>query len=317
MTCVRVAGSIGLLCTMLSFAQGIKGVSIQDSSQGRSLPALRVDVDLVVVNAAVTDSMNKHVSGLKKEDFHLWEDKIEQQIEYFSMENVPLSVGIIMDVSGSMQNKLAPARAAANTFMRMGDEGDEYFLIEFSDSPKTVQEFTTDITQLQSRLLFNRAKGSTALYDALYLALDKVERGSNSRKALLLITDGMDNHSRYSFSEVRNVAREHDVLIYGIGIVDDNDFDGYGGKVVLQSLANITGGAAFFPQFVGALENICGQIAVDLKNQYLLGYRPQNLSTDGKWRKIRVRVNSQKGMSALSVRAKSGYYAPTIAKLMR
>jgi Ca-activated chloride channel homolog len=317
MTCVKVAGLIGLFCTMLSFAQGTKDVPVQDSSQVLSLPALHVDVDLVVVNAAVTDSMNKHVSDLKKEDFHIWEDKIEQNIEYFSKENVPLSVGIIVDVSGSMQDKLGPARAAANTFMRMGDEGDEYFLIEFSDSPKTVQEFTTDITRLQSRLIFNRAKGSTALYDALYLALDKVERGSNSRKALLLITDGMDNHSRYSFSEVRTFAMEHDVLIYGIGIVDDNDFDGYGGKVVLQSLANITGGAAFFPQFVGALESICGQIAVDLKNQYLLGYRPLNLSNDGKWRKIRVKVNRPKGTPPLSVRAKSGYFAPTIAKLMR
>jgi Ca-activated chloride channel family protein len=282
-------------------------------------PGIRVDIDLVLVNATVTDSANRYVTGLQPEHFRLWEDKVEQQIEYFSVEDLPLSVGIIFDVSGSMQNKLEPARAAASTLMRLGAKDDEYFLIQFSDTAQTVADFTTDIGKLQSHLLFTRAQGSTALYDALYLGLEKVERGSNSRKALVLITDGLDNHSRYSFSDVRNFAREHDVLIYSIGIVDEGDptGQGYGGRAVLENLANLTGGAAFFPRFLGALENICAKIAVDLKNQYLLGYRPQNSTSDGRWRKIRVKVNRPKGMPTMNVRAKSGYYAPTIAKAMK
>jgi Ca-activated chloride channel family protein len=319
MTSVRIAGLIGLLCATLCLGQKKNQDPKPDSLQKPALPSIRVDIDLVLVNAAVTDSANRHVTGLQPEHFRLWEDKIEQQIEYFSVEDLPISVGIIFDVSGSMQNKLEPARAAADTFMRMGGKEDEYFLIQFSDTAQTIQEFTTDVGRIQSSLLFTRASGSTALYDALYLGLEKVERGSNSRKALLLITDGLDNHSRYSFSDVREFAREHDVLIYSIGLVDEGDplGTGYGGKAVLESLARLTGGVAFFPRFLSALESICTQIAVDLKNQYLLGYRPQNSSSDGRWRKIRVKVDRPKGAPPLNVRAKSGYYAPTIARAMK
>src|SRR5215813_9965051 len=228
MTCIRIAGSLGLLCAMLTFAQGTRDGSDSASGQTRTPPPLRVDVDLVLLHATVTDSANKYVTGLRQQDFRVWEDKIEQRVEYFFAENVPLSIGIIFDVSGSMETKVAPAVAAANTFLRMGDSDDEYFLIQFSDEPKLAQDFTTDITKLQSRLLLTKAKGSTSLYDALYLGLEKVNRGNNARKALLLITDGEDNHSRYSFSDVREFAREHDVTIYSIGIVDDGNPQGAG-----------------------------------------------------------------------------------------
>jgi len=218
-----------------------------------------------------------------------------------------------------MENKLTPARIAASTFMRMGERDDEYFLIVFSDSPQLTENFTTDTTKIQSRLLLTHAKGETALYDALYLGLEQVSRGSNSRKALLLITDGEDNHSRYSFSNVREFAREHDVQIYAIGIVDDwnPQGGGYSGRALLEDLADITGGRAFFPPSVYELEGICAQIGVALKNQYVLGYRPLNRSNDGKWRKIRVKVNGPKGMPPLSVRAKTGYYSSTIAKVTK
>jgi Ca-activated chloride channel family protein len=319
MTCIRIAGSIGLLCAMLTFAQGTRDGSDSASGQTRTSPPLRVDVDLVLLHATVTDSANKYVTGLRQQDFRVWEDKIEQRIEYFFAENVPLSIGIIFDISGSMETKLAPAVAAANTFLRMGDSDDEYFLIQFSDEPKLAQDFTTDIAKLQSRLLLTRAKGSTSLYDALYLGLEKVNRGTNARKALLLITDGQDNHSRYSFSDVREFAREHDVQIYSIGIVDDGNpqGSGYRGRAVLEDLANLTGGRAFFPPSVYDLESICAQIGVDLKNQYVLGYRSLNHSNDGKWRKIQVKINRFQGMPRLSVRAKSGYYASALAKVIK
>jgi Ca-activated chloride channel homolog len=315
MACVSRIALFALIFVTLVFGQSIKAHSPQDSS-GTNVPPLHVDVDLVLVAATVTDPSNRYVTGLGKEYFQIWEDKIQQDVQYFSAEQVPLTAGIIFDVSGSMQNKLAAARAAAGTFIQMGTKEDEYFLIEFSDSPRLAQDFTTDITKIQSKLIFTRAKGQTSLYDALYLGLQTVSRGNNSRKALVLITDGEDNHSRYSLSDVREFAREHDVLIYAIGIVDETGLPGTTdtGRGVLVNLASMTGGAAFFPDNVGKLGSICAQIAMDLKNQYTLGYRPVNRTNDGRWRKIQVKINRQKGMPRMSVRAKSGYYASAIDK---
>jgi Ca-activated chloride channel family protein len=311
MTCAKTAPLAGLLCALLSFGLTWSQSATLAFSQTKNSPALSVDVDLVLLNATVTDSRNRHVTGLTKESFQVWEDKIEQEIQYFSSENVPLSVGIIFDTSGSMQNKLTDARTAANTFLKMGEKEDEYFLVEFSDSPHLVTDLTTDITKLQNRLLLTRAKGMTSLYDAMYLGLERVGHGSNARKALLLITDGEDNHSHYSFSDVKEFAKEHDVQIFAIGIVDDESTQGtsYRGRALLQDLANLTGGRAFFPSSINELEGICAAIGVDLKNQYVLGYLPSNRLADGKWRKIKVKTNRTKGKPSLNVRAKTGYYA--------
>jgi len=311
MTCAKTAPLAGLLCALLSFGLTWSESAIRTFSQTKNSPALSVDVDLVLLNATVTDSRNRHVAGLTKESFQVWEDKIEQEIQYFSSENVPLSVGIIFDTSGSMQNKLTDARTAASTFLKMGEKEDEYFLVEFSNSPHLVTDFTTEITKLQNRLLLTRAYGMTSLYDAMYLGLERLGHGSNARKALLLITDGQDNHSRYSFSDVKEFAKEHDVQIYAIGIVDDESTKGtsYRGKALLQDLANLTGGRAFFPDSIQELEGICAAIGVDLKTQYVLGYLPSNRLADGKWRKIKVKINRTKGKPSLNVRAKTGYYA--------
>jgi Ca-activated chloride channel family protein len=201
----------------------------------------------------------------------------------------------------------------------MTDPEDEYFLIQFSDSPEVTQEFTTDISRLQSQLLFAKAKGRTSLYDALYLGMEKVSHGRNSRKALLVITDGEDNHSRYSLGNLKDFAKERDVMIYSIGIINpmDQQYGGFQGRGVLDNLANVTGGDAFFPDSVQALPAICSQIGLDLKTQYLLGYKSQNLTADGKWRKIRVKINTENRRASLKVRAKSGYYAPTTSRVVR
>jgi Ca-activated chloride channel family protein len=306
---VQLAVLIGALSAMLTFAQSTREPS----------PSLRVDVDLVLVNVTVTDASNNTVSGLSQEDFQVWEDKIEQKIDYFSSENVPVSVGIIFDISGSMADKLSVARAAATTFMRLGDTDDEYFLVQFSDSPRLIQDFTTDISKLRNRLLHTQAKGQTAMYDALYLGLAKVKRGSNSRKALLVITDGEDNQSRYRFSDLKEFAKENDVLIYGVGLLHDSTLpmSDIGGRGVLAGLAHLTGGAAYFPEYLESLPSICARIGMDLKNQYVLGYRPLNVAKDGKWRKIKVKINRPKGTPQLNVRAKSGYYASTTANVMK
>jgi len=318
-------GFIALLCTILAFAQnpnnGSPSHAVHNENGATPAPQspFRVDVDLVLLHASVTDSNNRYVTGLSRGHFRLWEDKVEQQIDYFSTENVPLSVGIIFDTSGSMETKLDAARAAAATFLRTGDRDDEYFLIEFSDTPRLGQDFTTDITKLQSRFLFTQARGSTSLYDALYLGLDRVTRGTNGRKALLLITDGQDNHSRYRLGDVKSFAREHDVAIYSIGIEDgaDAQIAGLSGRSVLTGLADLSGGMAFFPRSLDALPAICEQIGFELKNQYVLGYRSHNPNNDGRWRKIRLKVNPPAGLAPVTVRAKAGYYASAVAAVLK
>src|SRR6266487_4262455 len=262
-------------------------------------PTLKVDVDLVLVNATVTDPQNRYVTGLEKEHFQIWEDKLEQKIEYFSAEDVPISLGVIFDVSGSMKDKISTARDAAVTFLKTGNPEDEYFLVEFSSRPEVAEDFTTDVSRLQNRLIFAPAKGMTAMYDSVYLGLEKLREGNNPKKALLLITDGEDNRSRYTFSNVREFLRERDVQIFAIGIVSDWGSQlgaGQSGRALIDELSNVTGGRAFFPDSVYELEDICTKIAVEMKNQYMLGYRSTNETKDGAWRKIRLKVNPPKGL---------------------
>lgn len=275
--------------------------------------SIKVDVDLVQVYATVTDAFNRYVISLAKEHFQVWEDKFEQKIEYFSSEDVPLSIGIVFDVSGSMKDKISTARDAAATFLKTGSPEDEYFLIQFSSRAELAEDFTTDIGRLQNNLIFTPAKGMTALYDAVYLGLDKVKAGTNPKKAILMITDGEDNRSRYTFSNVREFVKESDVQIYAIGIVGSYNSgfsQGRTGRALIEEMTELTGGRAFFPDSVEELPDITEKIAIELKNQYVLGYISTNGDRDGKWRKIRVKINPPKGVSHLNVRAKTGYYAP-------
>ena len=271
-------------------------------AQQRPAPpkTINVDVEVVLINATVTMPDGRFVTNLDKKSFQLWEDKVEQKIEYFSSEDLPVSVGIIFDASGSMSPYLGMARSAAVTFLKMGDRSDEYFLVEFNDKPRITVEFTSDISKLQNHLVFTAAKGLTALYDALYLGMDTVKKGVHPKKALLVVTDGEENHSRYSFSNVRDFVREQDVQLYAIGPA-----------APLSSLAKLTGGRSFDASFRD-LEDICMKIAVELKNQYMIGYRSTNESKDGRWRKVELRVTAPRGMPKLNVRGKSGYYAPTL-----
>jgi Ca-activated chloride channel family protein len=216
---------------------------------------LNLDVDLVLVNATVTESLkNRPVRGLDKKDFQVYEDKVEQKIAYFSSEDVPVSVGIIFDVSGSMKDKITAAQRAAATFFKSGTKEDEYFEVQFADRPKVASEFTSDVTRLQNSLLSVPTKGSTALYDAVYLGLNKLKESNNPKKALLLITDGEDNRSRYSFSDVRSFIREQDVQMYAIGILDPATG---AGRDALAQLTDVTGGRAFFPNSAYEMADIC------------------------------------------------------------
>src|SRR6266571_839975 len=286
----------------------------EPSADKKPVQTLKVDVDLVLVNATVTDSLNRYVTSLEAEHFQIWEDKVEQRVSYFNAEDVPISIGVIFDVSGSMKDKISTAREAAATFLKTGNPDDEYFLVNFANRPEVAADFTTDVTKLQSKLLLTPAKGMTAMYDSVYLGLEKLREGSNPKKALLLITDGEDNRSRYTFQNVKEFVKEQDVQIYGIGIVDEWNSQlsaGHSGRAMIEELADLTGGRAFFPDSVYELEDICTKIAIELKNQYVIGYHSTNGAKDGKWRKLRVKVNPPKGIQHLNVRAKQGYYAPT------
>jgi Ca-activated chloride channel family protein len=294
---------LALMCTAVTRAQ-------EPSSKTKN-QTIKVDVDLVLVDATVSDPLGRMVTGLNRENFQLWEDKTEQGIEYFSDEDTALSIGLIFDATGSMSDKLSTARDAAVTFLKTGNPEDEYFLVTFSQEPRLAEGFTSDISRIQNRLLFTPAKGLTPLFDAVYMGLDEMKRAGNKRKALLLITDGEDNHSRYSFSNIKEFVKEQDVQIFAIGIVNSNGELALGktGRQIIEDLVGVTGGRAFFPDSVYELEDICTKIAVELQNQYVLGYHSTNEAKDGKWRKIRLKVSPPKGISGLSVRGKSGYYA--------
>jgi Ca-activated chloride channel family protein len=263
---------------------------------------LSVDVDVVLIPTTVTDDAGHYVGGLQKEHFQIFEDKIEQQITHFSTEDAPMSLGIVLDSSGSMNPIIAQARRNGSACTDMGNLDDEYFLIVFSDKLKVNTEFTTDIQNLRTHLLTVKPKGSTALYDAIYAGLAKLREGTHPRKALVVVSDGYDNHSRYSGKNLREAVQETDVQLYLIG----NEGDGS-----LRSLAESTGGQSLSPRSRNyELGNICNEIVKNLKNQYLIGYRSTNEAKDGKWRNVRVKLNPPDGIM-LNVRSRTGYYAPS------
>jgi len=307
-----ITGSSFVLCAMVSLVLFAQTNGKSQTSDTNTNKTIKVDVDLVTVNATVTDLQNRVITGLDKQNFRVWEDKVEQKLEYFSAEDVPVSIGLVFDVSGSMKEKINTSREAAVTFLKTGNPQDEYFLETFSNRPQVAEDFTSDISRLQNKIVFQNANGMTAMYDAVYASLEKLKDGSNPKKALLLITDGEDNRSRYTFANVRDYVKEQDVQIYAIGIVGDYNSQlgsGRTGRAMLEELSDLTGGHAFFPDSVYDLEDICMKIAVELKNQYILGYRSTNENKDGKWRKIRVQVDGPKGVGRLNVKSKSGYYA--------
>lgn len=261
--------------------------------------SLKVDVDLVLFNVTVTDSNNRFVQNLKAENFQLFEDKLEQKILYFSSDVAPVSLGIVFDISHSMHKKLDFAQQAAAKFLESGTPDDEYFLVEFSNRAKVAHGFTTDINRLRDRLAFKPAEGSTALYDGIYLGLAQLKKGQNPKKALLLITDGEDNHSRYSRGDIREFIREADAQIFAIDL----------GRALLSDIAEMTGGRSYRAS-EDNLEEVCEKIALELKSQYVIGYESSNTNKDGKFRKVRVRVEPPAGMGKLGVRTREGYYAP-------
>jgi Ca-activated chloride channel family protein len=274
---------------------------------------LKVDVDLVLVPVTITDPMNRLVTGLEKDNFEVYEGAEKQKIRHFSSEDAPISLGVIFDCSGSMSNKIDKAREAAVEFFRTANPDDEFFMVTFNDRPELLSGFTSSVEDIQSRLISVQAKGRTALMDAIYMGLHEMRYAHHQKKALLIISDGGDNHSRYTENEIKSLVKEADVQIYAIGIFDNSPAtpEEKMGPVTLSDITDVTGGRTFTIDNPNELADVATKIGIELRNQYVLGYRPSKPARDGKWRKIKVKLIPPKGLPPLHVYAKTGYYAPS------
>ena len=274
---------------------------------------MQVDVDLVLVPVTVTDDWNRIVTGLDKENFSVMEGNQLQEVKHFSSEDAPLSLGVIFDMSGSMSDKIEKSREAVIEFFKTANPLDEFFMITFNDRPMMRADFTTSVEEIQGKLVYTVPQGSTALLDAIYMGVSKMKDAHNSKKALLIISDGGDNHSRYTEGEIKSMVKEADVQIYSIGIFSlaPPTPEEVSGPALLTEISNVTGGRMFTINNPNELADVATKIGIELRNQYVLGYRPSNKAKDGRWRKIKVKLIPPKGLPHLNVYAKTGYYAPS------
>ena len=279
--------------------------------ENSGIHVIRTDSRLVLVPVSVTDPMQRFVTGLNRDNFEVFEGAKPQAIQNFSSEDVPVSLGIILDSSGSMGDKMDRVREAVNQFCDASNPQDEFFMITFSDEPRLAVDFTSNPNDVEKELVFTQAKGRTSLLDAIHLALRKMKNARYGKKALLIISDGGDNHSRYGEREIRGLAKESDVMIYSIGI-----FDRYvptpeelRGPTLLSEIAEPTGGRAFTVDNPNLLPSIARHIGMELRTQYVLAYRPKDLPSHGKWRKIRVKLRLPRRFPFLQAHARTGYYA--------
>jgi Ca-activated chloride channel homolog len=273
---------------------------------------IRVDVNLVLVPVTVTDPLNRLVTGLDKEDFFVYDNNNLQKIKTFSCDDAPVSIGIIMDLSGSMSNKVVRARDSIVEFMKTANPQDEFFVIGFNDRPELIEDFTGSVEDIQARLMSIHPGHRTALLDAIYFGMSKMKQAKYDRKALLVVSDGGDNRSRYTEGEVRSQVREADVQIYSIGI-----FDPYAatteeklGPGLLQEISEETGGRLFKVDDLADMADMAIKISIELRNEYVIGYNPIDAKHDGKWRKLKVKLVPPQGLPPLTVHARTGYYAP-------
>jgi Ca-activated chloride channel family protein len=276
-------------------------------------PPLRVSVDLVTVPVTVTDQKNHPVLDLNKDDFQLYEDQAEQKIQYFFSEDAPLSVGVLVDLSSSMGNKIDSVRQAVSEFFRNANPADDYFVITFADKPKLLADTTQSIETIQAKLGAAKAKGNTALADAIFMGVRKLRTAKYERKALLIISDGGDNNSRHSLGQVKRMARESDATIYAIDVCDapalliTKKLEERFGRQWLTQVTESTGGRTLAIDQAVKIPDAAARASLELRNQYVLGYRPPPATKESKWRKIKVRVARAEQALALQVHYRTGY----------
>ena len=299
----------GLLAAILLGGSGIR-LSAQTG------PSFRADTTLVLIPVTVTDSSNRFVIGLQKPDFHLFEDGVEQSITHLSGEDAPLSIGLVFDMSGSMGDKLRISREAAIQFLKTMNPEDEAFLLAFSDQAKVVSEFTNNVKEIENQLTALQPNGLTALLDATGMALREMKKAKNPRKAILVISDGGDNNSKYSSAQIQSLVREADVQLYAMGVFEPTIFIGMSkeevsGPRLLAEIAEQTGGRVFAAADPNDLPSVATRIGIELRNQYVLSYVPKNENRDGKYRRVEVKVNGPSGIPTVKLHWRLGYYAPS------
>jgi len=297
-----------LLITLSSLARAQEPTSTSTADAY----TIKVNVDMVVLRATAQDSENILVSGLNQEDFQVYEDGVLQSIKYFSHEDIPVTVGLVVDNSGSMKPKRHDVIAAALAFARSSNPQDQMFVVNFNENvsfglPGDIA-FTDQPAQLQVALSRVAADGETALYDAVAIALEHLKKGNRDKKVLIVVSDGGDNASKHKLTEIMALVGQPGVTIYTIGIFDDQDADR--NPVVLRRLAKATGGEAFLPEALKDVTPICERIARDIRNQYTIAYVPTNRKRDETYRVIQVTARAR-GYGRLSVRTRTGYFAPS------
>jgi Ca-activated chloride channel homolog len=302
------------------------GISIQPHfrpaiSSGQTIfpkADIRVDSALVLVPAQVTNVLGAPVTGLHREDFRVFEDGIEQPITNFSMEDAPLSIGFLFDISGSMRNKMTKATEAAAEFFKTSNPQDEFFLIEFSDHPKLTVPFTSDSDEIYDRIAHTRPFGRTSLLDAIHMAMGEMKHAHNLRKALVIVSDGGDNRSRHTEREIKGEMLESEVQVYAMGIFDPEEeaakhsAEERNGPRLLEELAEETGGREYPIARIDDLPSISARIGNQLRNEYLLGYSPINAERDGKFRNIKLKVTPEPVIPNLRIYYRHGYYSPSL-----
>ena len=318
---------ISLLCSLSTilcllapvYAQSFAPDDVKHDTPSQTInqgQALRLNVELALVNVTVTDPYDRLVTGLEPENFRVFEDNVEQEIVNFSSEDVPVSIGVILDFSGSMANKIGKAKQAALQFLKTANPQDEFFLVGFNDSAQLLSAFSHNVEDLQSRMLLASAKGKTALIDAIYLGISQMRGANNGKRALLIISDGGDNNSRYNEKDIKRLVKEANTQLYSIGIFDQPEYrsrtlEELNGPTLLNELTELTGGRSFTVENLSDLPDIAAKIGAELRNQYVLGYRPSHKAHDARWRKIKVKLRTPKGLPPLTAYAKTGYYAPS------
>ncbi|HKD83614.1 MAG TPA: VWA domain-containing protein [Terriglobales bacterium] len=278
---------------------------------------LRKDVDLVLVPVTVSDVYNHPVLSLKARDFALYEGQTEQEIRYFSHEDAPISVGLVLDCSASMKKKIEYERQALQEFFDNANSDDEYFAVAVSNKPRLIASAADSVGTMEDRLTSSPPHGRTALFDAIYLAISKMRSARYQRRALLIISDGGDNTSRYTREEIKKVIEEADVLTYAIGIFDEEPIpllrtiEEKMGRDWLSELTDASGGRTIAADDRRKIPDIAAIVSRELRSEYVLGYRPSDDSHNGKWRKITVKVAQPSQTVRLQVHYKEGYRAPT------
>ena len=311
-------------CAVAALGQSDPQATAPPTGALESTTAFRADSTLVLVPVSVTDPSNRYVLGLEKEAFHLSEDDVPQTIRFFSNEDAPLSIGLLVDVSGSMGAKLETSRRAVIEFLKTLNAADEAFLVDFSDRAELAMPLTSNAEAIEAKLTEVTSGGLTAMLDAVHTGLQEMKHAKNPRKALLIISDGGDNNSRFTATEIEDLVREADVQIYAMGVFEPVLSFGLGkagaaaglgaaeisGPKLLSEIADQTGGRALAASSLRDLPGIAERIGIELRNQYVLAYSPINKNRDGKYRKVQVKVDQPKALPALKARWRAGYYAP-------